>query len=130
MAGCRPATNRNKTMKKLISILTILLTISILTFAIEPPKTAEIKIKTSAKCGMCKKRIERDLGVSKGIVNSNLNLDDKVVTITYNTKKTSPEKIKQVISKIGYDADEIIADQKSHDALPDCCQKTAASHKD
>lgn len=124
------ATYCNKTMKKIISILTILLTISILTFAIEPPKTAEIKIKTSAKCGMCKKRIERDLGVSKGIVNSNLNLDDKVVTITYNTKKTSPEKIKQVISKIGYDADEIIADQKSHDALPDCCQKTAASHKD
>lgn len=124
------ATNRNKTMKKIISILTILLTISILTFAIEPPKTAEIKIKTSAKCSMCKKRIERDLGVSKGVVNSNLNLDNKVVTITYNTKKTSPEKIKQVISKIGYDADEVMADQKSHDALPDCCQKTAAAHKD
>ncbi|GGD57249.1 hypothetical protein GCM10011514_21630 [Emticicia aquatilis] len=117
-------------MKKAISILTILLTISILTFAIEPPKTAEVKIKTSAKCGMCKKRIERDLGVSKGIVNSNLNLDDKVVTITYNTKKTSPEKIKEVISKIGYDADEVVADQKSHDALPSCCQKTAAAHKD
>lgn len=117
-------------MKKIISILTILLTISILTFAIEPPKTAEIKIKTSAKCSMCKKRIERDLGVSKGVVNSNLNLDNKVVTITYNTKKTSPEKIKQVISKIGYDADEVMADQKSHDALPDCCQKTAAAHKD
>lgn len=124
------ATYRKQTMKKIISILTILLTISILTFAIEPPKTAEIKIKTSAKCGMCKKRIERDLGVSKGIVKSNLDLDDKVVTITYNTKKTNPEKIKQVISKIGYDADEIIADQKSHDALPGCCQKTAAAHKD
>ncbi len=108
-----------------------MLTISTLVIArVEPPKTAELKIKTSAKCGMCKKRIERDLGVSKGIVKSNLDLNDKVVTITYNTKKTSPEKIKQVISKIGYDADEIIADQKSHDALPDCCQKTAAAHKD
>lgn len=107
-----------------------MLTINALVFAIEPPKTAEVKIKTSAKCGMCKKRIERDLGVSKGIVNSNLNLDDKVVTITYNIKKTNPEKIKQVISRIGYDADEVVANQKSHDALPDCCQKTAVSHKD
>jgi copper chaperone CopZ len=79
---------------------------------------------------MCKKRIERDLGVSKGIINSNLDLTDKVVTIKYNTKKTSPEKIKEVISKIGYDADEVIADQKSHAALPDCCQKTAEGHKD
>ena len=118
-------------MKKIISILAIILTISTLvSFAVEPPKTAELKIKTSAKCGMCKKRIERDLGVSKGIINSNLSLDDKVVTITYNTKKTSPEKIKEVISKIGYDADEVVADQKSHDALPGCCQKTSASHKD
>lgn len=118
-------------MKKTISILAIILTISTLvSLAVEPPKTAELKIKTSAKCGMCKKRIERDLGVSKGIVNSNLNLDDKVVTITYNTKKTSPEKIKEVISKIGYDADEVVANQKSHDALPGCCQKSAAAHKD
>lgn len=125
------ATYRNLIMKKIISILAIILTISTLvSLAAEPPKTAELKIKTSAKCGMCKKRIERDLGVSKGIVHSNLNLDDKVVTITYNTKKTSPEKIKKVISKIGYDADEVVANQKSHDALPGCCQKSAASHKD
>jgi periplasmic mercuric ion binding protein len=125
------ATYRTKTMKKTISILAIILTISTLvSLAVEPPKTAELKIKTSAKCGMCKKRIERDLGVSKGIVNSNLNLDDKVVTITYNTKKTSPAKIKEVISKIGYDADEVVANQKSHDALPGCCQKSAAAHKD
>jgi len=97
---------------------------------VDPPKTAEVKIKTSAICGMCKKRIERDLGVSKGIVSSNLNLDNKVVTVTYNPNKTNPAKIKSTISKIGYDADEVIADQKSHDALPDCCQKTAAAHKD
>ncbi|RFS13875.1 heavy-metal-associated domain-containing protein [Emticicia sp. C21] len=96
----------------------------------DPPKTAEVKLKTSAICGMCKKRIERDLGVTKGIVGSNLNLDDKVVTVTYNPKKTNPEKIKNAISKIGYDADEVVADQKAHDALPDCCQKTAAAHKD
>ena len=96
-------------------------------------KASEFKdswARSQAEFQNYKKRIERDLGVSKGIVNSNLDLKDKVVTITYNTKKTSPEKIKQVISKIGYDADEIIADQKSHDALPDCCQKTSTMHVD
>ena len=121
-------------MKKIVSFLSILLIISNLTFAgqafASPPKTAEIKIKTSAVCGMCKKRIERDLGVTKGIVNSQLDVSSKIVTITYNTKKTNPEKIKSVISKIGYDADEIVADKQSHDALPDCCQKNATSHKD
>jgi periplasmic mercuric ion binding protein len=117
-------------MKKVFGLLSILLIISNLVMATEPPKTAEIKIKTSAVCGMCKKRIERDLGVTKGIVSSQLDVSSKIVTITYNTKKTNPEKIKAVISKIGYDADEVVANQKSHDALPDCCQKTAAAHKD
>lgn len=116
-------------MKKAISILVIILTISTISFA-QSSNTAELKVKTSAICGMCKKRIERDLGVSKGVINSNLDLKDKVVTITYNTKKTSPEKIKEVITKIGYDADELVADQKSHDALPDCCQKTSKAHVD
>ncbi|WP_337041231.1 heavy-metal-associated domain-containing protein [Emticicia sp. 17c] len=116
-------------MKNSILILFFALIINGLAFA-NPPGSAEVKIKTSAICGMCKKRIERDLGLTKGIVNSNLNLDDKVVTVTYNPKKTNPEKIKKAISKIGYDADEVVADQKSHDALPSCCQKTAEAHKD
>jgi len=53
-----------------------------------------------------------------------------VVTVKFNPKKTNAAKIKQQISKIGYDADEVVANQKSHDALPDCCQKTAKAHVD
>lgn len=116
-------------MKKIASILSVILLFSGILMA-TPPKTAEVKFKTSAKCGMCKKRIERDLGVTKGVSNATLDLKTKEVTIVYNTKKTSPEKLKKAVSMIGYDADEVIADQKAHDALPDCCQKTAEAHKD
>ncbi|MGR3809136.1 heavy-metal-associated domain-containing protein [Jiulongibacter sp. NS-SX5] len=87
-----------------------------------------IKVKTSAVCKMCKERIERDLSLTKGVEKAILNLDDKVVTVAYNEKKTSPEKLKEAISKIGYDADEVIADQKAHDRLPDCCQKDVKPH--
>jgi copper chaperone CopZ len=89
-----------------------------------------VKIKTSAICKMCKERIERDLSLTKGIEKADLNLKDKVVTVAYNPKKTNAATIKEAISKIGYDADDIVADQKSHDRLPDCCQKTAAAHVD
>ncbi len=89
-----------------------------------------VKIKTSAICKMCKKRIERDLSLTKGVEKAELNLDDKVVTVAYNAKKTDPKAIKNAISKIGYDADDVVADQKSHDRLPDCCQKTAVPHED
>jgi mercuric ion binding protein len=88
----------------------------------------EIKIKTSAICEMCKARIERNLGLSKGVKESNLNLTDKVVTVKYNPNKTTPEAIKATIISTGYDADTQVANQKAHDKLPSCCRKTAAAH--
>lgn len=89
-----------------------------------------VKFKTSAICKMCKKRIERDLSLTKGVEKAELNLDDKVVTVAFNPKKTSAKDIQNAISKIGYDADDLIADSKAHDRLPDCCQKTAEPHED
>lgn len=88
----------------------------------------EIKIKTSAICEMCKARIERNLGLSKGVKESNLNLSNKVVTVKYNPNKTTPEAIKATIVNTGYDADDVTANQKAHDKLPSCCRKTAAPH--
>lgn len=117
-------------MKKIASLV-FMLGMLVFNASAQKAKTSEqVEIKTSAICGMCKKRIERDLGLSKGIESVNLNLDNKVVTVKYDPKKTNSKKIKEQISKIGYDADEVVADQKSHDALPDCCQKTAKSHVD
>ena len=93
-------------------------------------KTATVKLKTSAKCEMCKERLERNLTLTKGVKEAFLNLDDKVMTVTYNPKKTDAAKIKTAISNTGYDADEVVADQKAHDKLPGCCRKSAAAHSD
>lgn len=83
----------------------------------------EIKIKTSAQCEMCKTRIENAMAYEKGVVVAHLSLDDKVVTITYKTNKTSPEKLRLALSKLGYDADEVAADRKAYNELPPCCKK-------
>ncbi|GAA4456146.1 hypothetical protein GCM10023189_24950 [Nibrella saemangeumensis] len=91
-------------------------------------KEKEVKIKTSAICEMCKERIERNLAFEKGVKESNLNLDDKVVTVKYNPKKTDAAKIKANISKSGYDADEITADEKGYNKLPSCCKKDSKEH--
>ncbi|WP_373515419.1 heavy-metal-associated domain-containing protein [Persicitalea sp.] len=90
----------------------------------------EVKIKTSAICEMCKERLERNLGLSKGVKYANLDLKDKVMTVKYNPKKTDVASIKETIVNTGYDAGDAVADQKAHDKLPDCCQKTAAAHSD
>ena len=52
-------------------------------------------------------------------------LDEKSMTITvyYNGEKTSLETIKTAISKMGYDADDVKADNEAYGKLDDCCKK-------
>lgn len=86
-----------------------------------------VKIQTSAQCGMCKDRIEGALAYEKGVSKSELNLTDKVVTVTFDAKKTNPDKIRQLLSKTGYDADGVAADPTAYAKLPACCKKKAST---
>lgn len=99
-------------------------------------KKATIKIKTSAECDMCKTRIEKEMAFVKGVKKANLDLATRVLTVTYMTKKTNPDAIKSAIAKIGYDADDVKADNKAFKKLPECCQTNSGTeckpdeHKD
>ena len=73
------------------------------------PILENVKIKTSAICEMCKATIEKKLAFTKGVIESNLNLEDKVVMVVYNPRKTNVQSIKESISEAGYDADEVMA---------------------
>ncbi len=86
-------------------------------------QTDTIRIKTSAQCEMCKNTIESDLSFEKGVKNSDLNMENKIITVIYNPEKTNPEKIMKAITKSGYDADSLKADAKAYKRLPDCCKK-------
>ena len=83
----------------------------------------EIKITTSAVCDMCKTTIEKAMAYEKGVKKSSLDVESKVLTVEYNPKKTSLEKIKKAVTEAGYDADEISADPKAYDNLNPCCKK-------
>lgn len=68
-------------------------------------KMTEVKIKTSAYSFMCKNRIETELKNLKGVEDSYLNLDDKIVTITYDPNTVKPSEMEKDIENMGYDAD-------------------------
>jgi copper chaperone CopZ len=76
---------------------------------------------------MCKTRIEKEVSLMKGVKKATLDLDTKILTVEYNAKKTSPDKIRKVISDIGYDADDVKANNRSQKDLPACCHKNADS---
>lgn len=86
-------------------------------------KTAEIEIMTSAQCGMCKDRIEKALAYEKGVSSAVVDMETKKVKVVYNPKKTSPDKLRLAISKVGHDADDIAADPVAYENLPACCKK-------
>lgn len=76
---------------------------------------------------MCKKRIEKGMRLQKGVKSAELNLENHTLTVVYNPRKSTPQKIKVALTKIGYDADDMLADPKAYNRLPDCCKKN--NHK-
>jgi mercuric ion binding protein len=84
-----------------------------------------VKISTpTIQCDMCKKTIEDLLKRYDGVMNVNVNVKLKTVTVKYITDRTNEEIIKTAIANAGYDANEIAANPDSYKALPKCCKKT------
>ena len=83
-----------------------------------------IQILTSAECvaNCCKDRIEEEMQFTKGVTAVNLNIESQVLTVTFKTKKNSVENIRKIISNLGYNADDVRANENAHNALPNCCQ--------
>jgi copper chaperone CopZ len=112
-------------MKKVMSFLVVALFSLSVSFAQDSKKEEQVQIKTSAVCKMCKSTIEKQLSYEKGVKTSNLDVDSKIVTVTYNPKKTDINRIKKAITESGYDADEVVAQEKAYNNLDPCCKKDA-----
>lgn len=88
-----------------------------------PEKKKQIAyIQTNAQCEDCKERIEGVLNYEKGVSYAIMDLETKIVEVKYNTEKTSIDKIRNAISLIGYNADDVKANAEAQAALPECCQ--------
>jgi len=112
-------------MKRILSTLLLLLAISAYAQQSPADNANKIEIKTSAICDMCKHAIEYDLAFEKGVKSADLNLDNKVVTVYFNPKKTSAEILRTRITKVGYHADELKRDPVAYEKLPACCKDGA-----
>jgi copper chaperone CopZ len=75
------------------------------------------------QCETGKSRLEKELMLTSGVKAVTIDSKTMMATIKYNPKRTKPEKIRQVISEAGYDADDIKANPKGERKLDDCCQK-------
>lgn len=91
-------------------------------------KTETVVIKSSVVCGMCDARVKKELAYEKGVTDIQVDLKEKLITVEYKPGRTDVEKIKKAITKIGYDADDLMADEKAYDKLPACCKRDVEPH--
>lgn len=116
-------------MKKYLIILIAILFTQFANAQDKKSKLETAVIQTSAECGDCKDRLENLLNYTKGVKFSELNLEDKKLTVKFNPSKITLDEIKKKIAGIGYDADEVKADPEMVKKLPLCCQPGGMKNK-
>lgn len=113
----------NQQVKSFLAAFFLIAVISTGLQAAEKQKSQVVTIQTSAICGSCKARIEKVLKATDGVEEAMLNLNNKKVKIKYDPTKTNPDKLREVISNTGYDADGSKKNEEAYKKLPMCCQK-------
>ena len=113
-------------MKHILALLIIPLLVIATGFA--KPKFAEVTIKTTFYCDhydKCESKpaLEKDVMLTTGVKGVTIDAAAMTIKVKYNPKQVTPEKIRNVISKAGYDADDIKADPKGVENLDGCCKK-------
>ena len=84
-------------------------------------KIDEIIIPT-AQCNMCVANIENTLNGVDGILKYKVELETEQVKIKYNSDIISLQDIEQLISKAGYQANDIPASIDAYNKLALCCK--------
>lgn len=106
----------------------ITLTIAIATFLVscggQAPKEGEVEqtFTVYGNCGMCKKTIEGSLSGVDGVASAEWNMENDQMTVIFNDSKISLKEVKQKIAGVGYDMDDVRADDEVYNKLHACCK--------
>ena len=90
--------------KSLIIIMTALMAFAVSSFA-GPKKKGELKEVTfnvHLHCANCVKKVQENISFEKGVKDLHVCLEDQIVYVKYDAAKTSEEKLKAAIEKLGY----------------------------
>ncbi len=75
-----------------------------------------------AVCETCGELFKTEMLKIKGLKMFELNEEAMTFTIYYNAKKTDLQAIKESISMLGYDADDVKANEEAYEKLDGCCK--------
>lgn len=112
-------------MKLRLLLLAISLPISGLLMAQASfPKPVVAQIKTpQAQCEECKQMIERFMKYEEGVAKVVVDIRKKITTVTYLKDRTNIENIKTALANLGFDADDVMANEETYKRLLPCCKR-------
>jgi len=114
-------------MKYILSFL--LLLVGCVYIVAAPPRTEKLVVRTTIycdhcrQCNTCGELLINRIYDEKGIRSIDLNEKSMTITVMYNPSRITPQKIREAISRLGYDADDIKAKPEGLEALDGCCKK-------
>lgn len=114
-----PKKSKKINMKKLL--LLVLIFVMGLTVNAQQ-KTASVTIQTNGVCEQCKKRIMDNVPQWAGVKECKYDVKTAKLTVSYDTKLTNADKLRQGVSNLGYDADGVKANAEARAKLPACCR--------
>lgn len=110
---------------------------------LKPMKDSQLSIKTeikssvintvlistpTIKCKTCEKNIIKAFRNNNSITKVKVNLKNKNVEIDYDQALITVEQIRKIISKAGYDADDVKRDTDAYESLDECCKDDSEHH--
>ncbi len=88
---------------RIILLSLLLLLGSTVTFAAKPLRVATFKVE-QMECKNCEKKVQQNIRFEKGLKKFTTDVATRLVTITYDAKKTDAKRLQQAFKKFKYDA--------------------------
>lgn len=92
-------------------------------------QTKSEKIKVAGECGMCKNKIEK-AAKSAGASYANWDVENKVLTVEYNSTSSNSAKIQKAVAAVGYDTESAKATDEAYNKLHSCCKYERTSNNE
>lgn len=82
-------------------------------------KTRKTKavIKSNVECDLCKTNVEKNLSKAQGIRKVTADYKTHEVTVVYNSRRITIEQIRKNLADLGYDADDVPANNRMNQLL-------------
>ncbi|MDR2980568.1 MAG: cation transporter [Bacteroidales bacterium] len=107
-------------MKKYV--LTLVIAVIGFTAFAQNAKTETVVIQTNGVCEKCKETFTANVPYFKGVTDFKYDVATAKMSVTYTPSKTTVDEIRQGISKLGYNADDVKANAEARAKLPACCR--------